>query len=181
MSATPQYAAVFASPVGKLGIRMQGKALCQLVFLSARYTEREPASEAAADVLHSLRAYFDDPRQGPAVDVRLAGSQFQRRVWRALCSIPCGKIMTYGGLAACLGSSARAVGNACRSNPVPIVVPCHRVVARNGIGGFAGDRHGRLVAVKQRLLEHEGVEIGAWHPHLQSVISDEPQRHLLMS
>ncbi len=181
MAGTRKFAAVFASPVGKLGIRMDGTALCQLVFLSARHDELEPASEAAAYVLQSLQAYFEDPQRPPAVDIRLPGTVFQHRVWRALCSIPAGKIMTYGGLAACLGSSARAVGNACRRNPVPVVVPCHRVVARNGFGGFAGHRQGRLVAVKHWLLEHEGVEIGSWHPHLQSVMSDKPQRRLLMA
>ncbi len=170
MACNGKFAAVFASPVGKLGICMDGKALCRLVFLSARYSEIAPACEEAACIQRCLQAYFEDPGQPPAVDVQVSGTPFQHRIWRGLRSIPAGRIMTYGGLAACFGTSARAVGNACRNNPVPIVVPCHRVVARDGIGGFAGDRQGRLVAVKHRLLEHEGVEIGNWHPHLLSVI-----------
>ena len=73
---------------------------------------------------------------------------------------------TYGALAEKLGTSARAVGNACRHNPVLILVPCHRVVARNGLGGFAGDVDGRLVDIKRRLLAHEGVEIDVARPHM---------------
>ncbi len=76
------------------------------------------------------------------------------------------QVTTYGDLAGKLGSSARAVGNACRRNPVPILVPCHRVVARNGLGGFAGDSDGRLVDIKKRLLAHEGVEIGLARPNI---------------
>ncbi len=151
--------AVFASPVGKLGINVQGRTLCRLEFLSGR--SRAVAAQCADTrrVQQSILGYFDDPYAVPEVDFRLAGTGFQCRVWRALRKIPAGKIMTYGALADRLGTSARAVGNACRKNPVPIVVPCHRVVARRGAGGFAGDRQGRLVQVKQWLLRAEGVEI----------------------
>lgn len=174
MAAGGRFAAVMASPVGKLGLCVRGGALCELVFLSPRHREVRPAGAEAALIQRALLTYFEDPEQPLAVPVQLAGTAFQRRVWRALSLIPCGKIMTYGALAACLGSGARAVGNACRSNPVPILVPCHRVVASNGIGGFAGDRQGGRVAIKHRLLEHEGVEIGNWRPHLQSVICAGP-------
>jgi methylated-DNA-[protein]-cysteine S-methyltransferase len=110
-------------------------------------------------VQQSILGYFDNPGCSPEIDVQLSGTVFQRKVWRALRRIPAGKVMTYGALAERLQTSARAVGNACRKNPIPIVVPCHRVVARHGPGGFAGDRQGRLVRVKQWLLQAEGVEI----------------------
>jgi methylated-DNA-[protein]-cysteine S-methyltransferase len=151
--------AVFASPVGKLGICVQGKILCRLEFLSARYRFREAQSAQTDSVQQSILGYFEDPYRSPQIDVQLSGTVFQRRVWRALRRIPAGKVITYGALAERLGTSARAVGNACRSNPVPLVVPCHRVVARHGPGGFAGDHRGRLVQVKQWLLRAEGVEI----------------------
>jgi methylated-DNA-[protein]-cysteine S-methyltransferase len=128
----------------------------------------EADSEEASNILCSLRGYFEHSGQAPEVAVQLSGTPFQYRVWQELRSIPIGKTITYGMLAGRLRSGARAVGNACRCNPVPIVVPCHRVVASNGLGGFAGDSQGRLIAVKRWLLEHEGVEIRGRHPHLSA-------------
>ena len=168
MGAGQAFDAVIDSPVGRLGIQMRGKALSRLLFLSGRYGLIEADSDQASHVVSSLEAYFENPRQVADVDVQLCGTPFQRRVWQGLWSIKPGKIMTYGDLAARLRSGARAVGNACRSNPVPILIPCHRVVAGSGLGGFAGDSHGRLVSVKRWLLQHEGVEIGGRHPHIRA-------------
>ena len=69
--------------------------------------------------------------------------------------IPRGEVRTYGELAKQLNSSARAVGNACRRNPIPIIIPCHRVVAKKGIGGFAGHTEGATIELKQWLLAFE--------------------------
>ncbi len=151
--------AVFVSPVGRLGIRVEDGALCRLEFLSGHYRLRTARCADTRRLQRSILAFFADPRAVSGIECRLSGTAFQCRVWRALRRIPAGKTMTYGGMAERLGTSARAVGNACRHNPVPIVVPCHRVVARHGPGGFAGDRQGRLVQIKQQLLYAEGVEI----------------------
>ena len=78
-----------------------------------------------------------------------------QRVWQALKQIPAGESICYGELAKQLGTSARAVGNACRANPLPIVVPCHRVVSASGLGGFMGQTQGAELTVKQWLLKHE--------------------------
>ena len=127
---------------------------------SAGADETVPASEGQAavpaQIREALEAYFQDGRQG--IDLALAprGTPFQQRVWRALRTIPPGRLLTYGDLARQLGTSARAIGGACRANPCLIAVPCHRVVARDGLGGFAGDRSGRRLAVKRWLLRHEG-------------------------
>jgi methylated-DNA-[protein]-cysteine S-methyltransferase len=86
-----------------------------------------------------------------------AGTPFQRRVWQRLSAIPAGETLTYGALARELGTSARAVGGACRTNPIPLVIPCHRVVATNGLGGYSGERGGDWLAKKRWLLAHEGV------------------------
>ena len=171
MGAGQCFNAVIDSPVGRLGIQMQGQVLSRLVFLSGRHRLIEADTEKASDVMCSLMAYFENPAQTPDVAVQPSGTSFQHRVWQGLRSIPAGKTMTYGALAASLRSGARAVGNACRRNPVPIVVPCHRIVAGNGLGGFAGDSRGRLVSVKRWLLEHEGVEIRGRHPHISSRLS----------
>jgi len=79
-------------------------------------------------------------------------------VWEAMQAIPAGETRTYGEIAAAIGSSARAVGGACGANPIPLVVPCHRVVASGGrLGGFMGAREeGFELAIKRWLLAHEG-------------------------
>jgi methylated-DNA-[protein]-cysteine S-methyltransferase len=126
----------------------------------------EPDSAAGDDtgpvrdvVAAEVRAYFADPGHRFGLPLHLVGTPFQRRVWEALAAIAPGQTRTYGDLAAELGTSARAVGGACRANPCPIVVPCHRVVGATGLGGFAGDLSGHRVEVKRWLLRHEGVEI----------------------
>jgi methylated-DNA-[protein]-cysteine S-methyltransferase len=89
--------------------------------------------------------------------VVMQGTPFQQRVWQALRDIPAGETRSYGQLAAHLGSGARAVGNACRHNPVSIVVPCHRVVGAAGLGGYSGHTQGPVLRRKSWLLAHEGV------------------------
>jgi methylated-DNA-[protein]-cysteine S-methyltransferase len=112
-----------------------------------------------AAVVADLAAYFADPGHHFEVSVTVAGTPFQRRVWEALRAIPPGRTRTYGDLAAELGTSPRAIGGACRANPCPIVVPCHRVVGATGLGGFAGNTSGHKVEVKRWLLRHEGVDV----------------------
>lgn len=102
-----------------------------------------------------IAAYFKNPKHPFKIDIELKGTAFQLKVWKALQTIPSGKTLTYGELAKKLKTSARAIGQACRTNPIPIVVPCHRVVAANGIGGFTGKRQGEMVDVKAWLLKHE--------------------------
>ncbi|MCW8930979.1 MAG: MGMT family protein [Gammaproteobacteria bacterium] len=91
------------------------------------------------------------------------GTAFQQRVWKALTEIPSGEVKTYGELAKELNSSARAIGNACRNNLFPVIVPCHRVVSASGIGGYAGDtldtQKGEInfLQIKKWLLDHEAV------------------------
>ena len=160
------YNAVIDSPIGRLGIRLHDGRLRQVKFLGDDVALQSAVEPAADVVVAKIRAYFETGLHADTLDIELEGTEFQRRVWKALCAIPAGQVTTYGALAEKLGSSARAVGNACRCNPVPILVPCHRVVARTGLGGFAGDRDGRLVDIKRLLLAHEGVEIGVSRPHM---------------
>ena len=160
------YDAVMDSPVGRLGICLLGDSLRHIDFLGDEVEKQSAAEPAARAVVAAIRDYFETGQHSHTLDIELEGTAYQRRVWQALCAIPLGQVTTYGSLAEKLGSSARAVGNACRHNPVPILVPCHRVVSRSGLGGFAGDRDGHLVDIKRRLLAHEGVEIGAASPHI---------------
>jgi len=110
--------------------------------------------------------FFRDPRcWRPPGDVP-AGSAHQRKVWRALCAIPVGETRSYGQIAREIGSAPRAVGQACRANPWPLFIPCHRVVPAGGsgtlpAGGYAGNVRGPLADVKVWLLAHEGAELSA--------------------
>jgi methylated-DNA-[protein]-cysteine S-methyltransferase len=149
------YAALVTTPVGILGIRLSGGQLVG-IDLAARATALAHApDEAARDVLDQLFHYFEDARWQFDLPLEMRGTPFQRRVWQARCRIPSGSTRSYGELAGELDSSARAVGGACRRNPIPIVVPCHRVIAAGGVGGFMGQRDGNALAIKQWLLDHE--------------------------
>ncbi|WP_411726750.1 methylated-DNA--[protein]-cysteine S-methyltransferase [Methyloglobulus sp.] len=83
------------------------------------------------------------------------GTPFRNKVWAELVKIPFGQTVTYSGLAKAIGSAARAVGNACRDNPFTLIIPCHRVVSVNGMGGYSGQTHGEWMAIKTKLLDYE--------------------------
>jgi methylated-DNA-[protein]-cysteine S-methyltransferase len=91
------------------------------------------------------------------IDIKLLrqGSAFRHKVWAELCNIPFGETVTYSALAGKIGSSARAVGNACRDNPYPVIIPCHRVVSVSGMGGYCGKTEGDFIAIKCKLLDYE--------------------------
>ena len=106
--------------------------------------------------------YAHDPRTWVPPLTLPPGTTHQRRVWQALTRIPVGETRTYGQIARSIQSSPRAVGQACRANPWPLLIPCHRVVpaasgpAMSTAGGYAGKRAGSLADVKPALLVHEG-------------------------
>jgi methylated-DNA-[protein]-cysteine S-methyltransferase len=145
---------VVQSPVGELAIGKTGKGeVCRIAFLCGnavkdvidRWASRWPKTEFRKD----LKAVFcKDP------DVLLVGSDFQQSVWRQIAAIPCGKTRTYGQLAKNIGKpkAVRAVGTACGANPVPFLIPCHRVVGANDLGGFSGG-----LGLKEKLLKSEAV------------------------
>lgn len=104
-----------------------------------------------------LQRYFDGERAGFTVPVRPAGGAFRQRVWRRLAAVPWGVTVSYGALAAELGTAPRAIAGACAKNPIPIIIPCHRVVAASGgLGGYSG---GDGIETKRALLALEGVEL----------------------
>ncbi len=144
-----------AAPFGRLGITLRDGALADIFFLGNRVPLCAPGTELGRTVLAQLDAYFSNPKFSFDLPLVMDGTPYQRRVWRALRRIPVGETKSYGELAKRLRSSARAVGNACRANPIPIVVPCHRVVATSGIGGFMGKESGNALRLKRWLLDHE--------------------------
>ncbi|HUT40355.1 MAG TPA: methylated-DNA--[protein]-cysteine S-methyltransferase [Gammaproteobacteria bacterium] len=153
----PDYALVLASPLGPLGICLEHSAVTCIDYLPASRQPVDGSSAGARRVARALERYFADGSRPFGLPVQLGGTDFQQRVWQALCDIPPGQTRTYGELARQLGSGARAVGNACRHNPVPVVVPCHRVVSSSGPGGYGGHMSGPPLRRKRWLLEHEGV------------------------
>ncbi|HEY8035337.1 MAG TPA: MGMT family protein [Methylobacter sp.] len=104
---------------------------------------------------HELNSYWQNPQKNINIKLLKQGSAYRNQVWAALCQIPFGETITYSALAKKIGSSARAVGNACRDNPYALFIPCHRVVSVSGMGGYCGQTDGDLMSVKYKLLEFE--------------------------
>ncbi len=158
MHAISTFNAVFATPFGKVGVRTDANALCEIVFLPITVQEIPPNNALARRVVRQIERYLKQPSAVFELPLAQVGSVFQRRVWQAISAIAPGTVMTYGQVARAIGSAPRAVGQACGSNYFPLVIPCHRVVGSAGIGGFAhhgGDSYFRTV--KRWLLAHEGV------------------------
>lgn len=152
-----QYDVVITTPLDevRLGLCFVGARLAAIDFLGRDSDLCPPESQAQRGIVKQLQGYFFAPAVCLETKLRLEGTPFQRRVWQALRRIPAGRTLTYGELARQLGSSPRAVGGACRSNKIPLVIPCHRVVAKTGLGGFMGRTGGAGLVLKQWLLEHE--------------------------
>lgn len=139
----------------RIGLVFAGDALAELDFLPADRPLVSPGQVTRRDAAQWLECWFEDPRTPCTLRLEPRGTPFQHRVWGALVEIPAGQTRTYGALARELGTSARAVGNACRANPLPIVIPCHRVVSAAGAGGYMGETGGDPMTIKRWLLAHE--------------------------
>ncbi len=119
-----------------------------------------------ADATDNNKQYLDfwpEPKQTINLKLLKQGTLHQNKVWAELLKIPLGSTLTYSALAKKIGSAARAVGNACRTNPYTLLIPCHRVVAVNGMGGYSGHRHGEYMLIKEKLLAYEAnaVKLGS--------------------
>jgi O-6-methylguanine DNA methyltransferase len=166
------------SPVGALLLAATEVGLCNVTLGDreeafrrwvARHVGQEPRPDAAplAEVLIQMREYFSRLRQQFRLPLDLRGTPFQRAVWRETAAIPYGTTVTYGEIARRLGrssGSARAVGAAVGANPLPIVIPCHRVIGASGsLTGYGGG-----LAAKATLLRLEGVDLDELQAHPQS-------------
>lgn len=147
--------AVIHAPFGQLALTANQGTLTGIEFLLAPQMLKKPVSAVLKETEAQLAAYFCNPQHPFDVPMQLIGTQFQFKVWQALCEIPAGAPLTYGQLAKNLGTAPRAVGGACGSNPIPIIVPCHRVVSASGIGGFMKTRYLGPLGIKSWLLQHE--------------------------
>lgn len=156
MSVPHAFDAVLNAPFGALGVRLSDDRLAGLEFLPPDTPPLAPASGLPQRVAAELAAYYADPGHRFNLPLAPVGSAFRLRVWAELQRLPPGQTTTYGELARRLGSSARAVGQALGDNPLPIVIPCHRVLAAHGLGGFNHSEGGFSLDVKRWLLRHEG-------------------------
>lgn len=157
---------IYVSPIGELAIFSNGRALTKIELVNnnfaacrAKTTETECefcSDEITKSAIRQLAAYFDGKLKEFDLPVELCGKGFCLSVWENIKKIPYGKTITYGELAALSGSpkAYRSAGSCTGKNPIPIVVPCHRVVAHNGYGGFALG-----IETKKFLLKIEGVTL----------------------
>lgn len=159
LRAPEAFDAAYRSPFGCLAIRMDGDAVVRLVANASPSAVRQRDKPAARRALQAVCTYIESGNSAGLPPVHLSGTDFQLRVWKLLLQIPRGRTRTYGDIARELASSARAVGGACRANPIVLLVPCHRIVAARGLGGFAGHATGSWPDLKRRLLATEGVSI----------------------
>ncbi len=149
----------FATPIGKLTVAVDDTGVRYVLFESSRHpmTARDDWKrdrKATREVREQLLEYFAGKRKGFDLQVNPVGTPFQRKLWLALAKIPHGSTVSYGELAAKIGrpAASRAVGAASGRNPLPILLPCHRVVGSDGsLTGFGGG-----LPVKAWLLSHEG-------------------------
>jgi methylated-DNA-[protein]-cysteine S-methyltransferase len=147
--------AVLGAPGFALGIATSGDRLSRIEFLHEQ-PARRARNALAADTVRQLAAYLADPHHRFDLACLPEGTAHQQMVWQVMLDIAPGHTLTYGDVARRIGSSPRAVGGACGANPLPVVIPCHRIVASGGaLGGFAHSTQGFLPGIKRWLLAHE--------------------------
>ena len=149
------YQAKLAAPFAVLGVRTIGERLIGIEYLPRDVATLKPQTAFAREVCRQLSAYLKKPSFEFDLPFDYDGTDFQKRVWKAVHAIPSGSVLSYKQVAKKIGSAPRPVGTACGANLIPILIPCHRVVASQGIGGFMNVRRGAAIEVKRWLLHHE--------------------------
>lgn len=150
------YQAKLATPFALLGIRTEEDWLTGIEYLPMDTPLLAPQNPLAREVCQQLQAYLVDPGFIFDLSLHISGTIHQRRVWHTIQAIPCGTTRSYADIATQLHSAPRAVGQACGANRLPMIIPCHRVIAKNGgLGGFMNASDGVPLAIKRWLLHHE--------------------------
>lgn len=149
------YDVIVEFPKMKVAVATREDRVVEIRYLPLSSSTISPRTSLAERAACQLERYREDPDARFDLPLLIEGTPFQQRLWAALCEIPRGKTVTYGDLAKNLDADARAVGQACGDNRLPIVIPCHRVVGANGLGGFAHSTTGYLLEAKRWLLMHE--------------------------
>ncbi len=156
------FSAVIMAPFGAVGIRSAAGIVQELVYLPAQFAELAPTDLVTERACRQLQRYLTTPDFQFDLPLAPVGTVFQQRVWAAIAAVPRGQTTTYGAIAKLLRTAPRAVGQACGANWFPLIIPCHRVTATGGLGGFAhhDDATGFHLGVKRWLLAHEGASHG---------------------
>lgn len=162
-----KYDFLYDFPISQLGVAQlrvctDMGSITRIIWLEQKAPERVRLSPLTSNekklkknITLALNNYFRSDPIDSEISLCPQGTVFQKNVWRVLRTIPTGTVKTYGEIALELQTSSRAVGQACRRNNIPLFIPCHRVVATQGIGGFMG---GYQYAERKRwLLQHEGI------------------------
>lgn len=139
----------FDTPTGPITVTEEDGAIIRLRWGG----QGADSSDLLATAGRQLAEYFAGTRKDFDLPLRPRGNDFQQRFYAILCAIPFGETRTYGEIAAEMGASAQAIGQACGANPIPVFIPCHRVLGANGLGGFSG---GTGIETKVELLKLEG-------------------------
>jgi len=147
------------TPFAVLGIRTIGERVDRIEYLPRGVATLAPLNKFAERVCKQLERYLEDPRYRFDLPFEYIGTDFQCRVWKEISRISSGKTMTYKSVAQRLKSAPRPIGGVCGANRIPIIIPCHRVLASHGIGGFMHARGGAPIDIKRWLLRHEGVKV----------------------
>ncbi|WP_334109116.1 methylated-DNA--[protein]-cysteine S-methyltransferase [Methylobacillus sp.] len=157
-SKSSEFDAIVPAPFGAIGVKVADDYVTGLRLIS------EPLPPYCVDqpfvqhVVHQLQQYLENAEHELDFPYVMEGTPFQKRVWRAMATIPLGQVWTYSELANHVASGPRAVANVCGANHLPLLIPCHRIVAKNGLGGFMrNDAKG--LKVKRWLLQHEHVNL----------------------
>lgn len=154
------YQAIIPAPFGAVGIMMQGNTLLGVHLLPANHMIRPELLQTHEDtplqkVCAQIARYLMQANAPLTLAQLPQGTAFEQKVWAAIAAIPNGSTLTYSALALQIGSGARAVANACGANPLPLFIPCHRVVAKRGLGGFMQGKSSDAIDIKRWLLLHE--------------------------
>ena len=156
-----KYEMVFISPIGPIGVNSSNEHIIKIKF-DLNLIEIRPKDLFLKKVRDQLDLYFKRKLTKFTVPYTLSGTNYQKRVLKEVANICFGDKKTYSDIAQKINTHPRPVGNACRENPIQLLIPCHRVIGKNNIGGFSGGdikNHGNMIVVKKNLLalEKEGV------------------------
>jgi methylated-DNA-[protein]-cysteine S-methyltransferase len=142
-------------PKFKVGVATRDGVVAELKYLPLAFASVLPVNGLAERAARQLEAYRRDANARFDLPVVVEGTPLQKAVWQAMCAIPRGRTRTYGDVARELDADPRDIGQCCGDNRLPLVIPCHRIVAADGIGGFAHATSGYLLEAKRWLLMHE--------------------------
>lgn len=150
------YQAKLLTPFAVLGVGTEEDWLTGIDYLPVDTPILAPQTLLAKEVCRQLQAYLTEPGFMFDLSLHISGTTHQQRVWQVIQAIPSGETSSYAEIAMQLHSAPRAVGRACGANRIPIVIPCHRVISKNGgLGGFMNASDGNPLEIKRWLLRHE--------------------------